>query len=191
MKQYNGYAPNEAKEIESLPAGGYVIKILSSEEETNDYGTRIVIKFDIVEGEHENYFADSWRAKNDPNAKWGGTYRISVPDESSQYFAIQKRNFENDIYSVEESNKPYKFDWNAESLKHKIVGAVFRRKEFRKDDGTTGWWTELLSFKTADKIRNGEFKIPADKPLATSNSTPTYNPYANATEQIKNDDLPF
>lgn len=57
MKKLNGYAQAKAyADIERLPVGGYVLKILNVDYKEYDWGDVIILSFDIAEGEHRDFF---------------------------------------------------------------------------------------------------------------------------------------
>ena len=47
-----------------------------------------------------------------------------------------------------------------------MVGVIFGREEYAKQDGTKAWSTKAQLCIPVAKIRSGDFKIPEDKPLA-------------------------
>ena len=101
----------EIKRIEPasdpLPAGGYVAKILDAEEKEYSWGSVLVISFDILEGEFKDFFKQNYKANTREDKKWKGVYRLTVPQESNQWYDSQKRTFGNAIACIEESNNGY------------------------------------------------------------------------------------
>ncbi len=192
INKYKNAKAEKASSYAPLPAGGYVAKIAGARIEDYTWGSVLVIAFDIYEGEYTNFFKD--RFENDPrdDKKWKGVYRITIPDEKSQYFSSQQRSFNNLIYSLETSNGNYVFDWNEKNLKGLLIGVLFRNKEW-EFNGNTGWTTECCSVVSVDDIHEENFTIPKDKPLnktqglqnsQTTNTTPTM-------ADIADEDLPF
>lgn len=192
INKYKNAKAEKASSYAPLPAGGYVAKIAGARIEDYTWGSVLVIAFDIYEGEYTNFFKD--RFENDPrdDKKWKGVYRITIPDEKSQYFSSQQRSFNNLIYSLETSNGNYVFDWNEKNLKGLLIGVLFRNKEW-EFNGNTGWTTECCSVVNVDDIHEENFTIPKDKPLnktqglqnsQTTNTSPTM-------VDIADEDLPF
>ena len=102
---------------------------------------------------------------------------MTVPQESNPYFESQKRTFGNAIWAIEESNPSFRWAWDENALKGKMVGVLFRNREWEMDDGRSGWSTECCTFVSVEDVRTGNFKQPKDKHLrkktennATSNS---------------------
>lgn len=167
MRPFNGYKPQKqggAREI--LPAGGYVAKILNVEEKRYTWGDVLLISFDIAEGEHTGFFNADYQNNTNEGRKWRGTYRLSIPkDDGSEKDGWTKNAFNGAIWAVEESNPGYVWNWDEKTLKDKMVGVLFRNKEWEMN-GNTGWTTECCKLESVEDIRSGKIKTPKDKPLA-------------------------
>lgn len=165
INHYNGFKAEKTAGNEPLPAGGYVAKILGAEVKSYSWGDVLNISFDITEGEHKNFFTDRYRADTRDDKKWKGIFRINIPRENSQYAESEKRDFNNMIWAIEESNPGYHFDWDETKFKGKAVGVIYREKEyyFNEKFGVT---TECGKFTSVDEIRNGTFKPLKRKPLS-------------------------
>ena len=146
-------------------------KILNAEEVSYDWGSVLLISFDIMEGQYKDFFAKDYKEQDREDKKWRGTYRLSEPkDDGSEKDGWTKRTFGNAIWSVEESNPGYHWDWNEVGLKEKIVGVLFRNREWEMN-GNTGWTTECCALASVDDIRQGKYRQPKDKPLKTSGAS--------------------
>ena len=196
MRQFNGYKPTKPVSNIPLPAGGYVAKILKAECIHTDWGEKLVLSFDIYEGEHRDFFANQYRNNPNEDKKWKGVYRISVPrDDGSEQDERNKRSFNTAIWAIEDSNNGYHFNWDERTLANKFIGVLFRNKEWAYN-GRTGWTTECCALASVTEIREGKFKVPKDKPL--SPQTNVYGDYsANGNSgwvEVKgslDDELPF
>ena len=190
IKSYNGFKPERTTTRETLPAGGYVAKIMDATVINYDWGDVLKVDFDIAEGEYKGFFATDYRNNTNDDKKWRGTYRINIPNESNQYFDSQRKSFNNFIACLEETNNGFHFDWDESKLKGKGIGVLFRNKEWEYN-GSTGWTTECCTVTTAKDIREGNFKMPKDKPLkAKAANTGAYSETAFAP--VDDDaDLPF
>lgn len=187
IRSYNGFKAERTVARETLPAGGYVAKIMDAQVLTYDWGEVLKIDFDIAEGEHKGFFAADYRANTANDKKWRGSYRINIPSENNQYFDSQKKSFNNLIACLEETNAGYHFDWDETKLKNKGIGVLFRNREWEYN-GNTGWSTECCTVTTAEDIRNGNFKMPKDKPLKKATAT-TAAAFTDVEDD--DDDLPF
>ncbi len=189
IKPYNGFKAERTSTRETLPAGGYVAKIMDATVLTYDWGSVLKVDFDIAEGDRKGFFAADYRNNTNDDKKWRGSYRINVPNESNQYFDSQKKSFNNFIACLEETNNGYHWDWDESKLKGKGVGVLFRNKEWEYN-GSTGWTTECCAVTTAQAVREGTFRMPKDKPLAKKETTSAY-PAATFAEVDDDADLPF
>ena len=180
MKKYNGFDRNDIyRNAERLPVGGYVIKILDAKENTNDYGSTLLISFDIAEGEHKDFFASNYKAQTGEDKKWKGTYRVRIPnDDGTEQDVWAKRRFNTMIVDIEESNPGFHWDWDEGKLKGKLVGALFNNKEY-EFNGRHGFFTNCHSLTNVERIRSGKFEIPADTLLKGNNNAPAPVPDVN------------
>ena len=191
MRPIEGYDTTRAAtgEYEILEAGGYVLTLKSVVEEPSTTGKQGVrIYFDIAEGTHRDYFAWQYEADSRAQKKWGGSYWQMTEGNGLPYF----KGF---ITALEESNPGYRWSWDEKTLDGKRVGAIFRREEYRKNDGTTAWATKLMQFRSVDAIRKG-VEPPKDKPLEPAQTASSYIPASYSTppkfsEVRSDDDLPF
>lgn len=186
MKAYTGFKARKATGgSAAIPAGGYVGKVISAKEVEYSWGNRLEIAFDVTEGEHAGFFKKQFDNNTADDKKWKGVCRIGVPSESDE--AWKKAAFENFIYSIEESNSGYHWDWNEKALKGKMCGFIFNNFEWEMN-GRRGWSTECRTTASIEDIRAGAFKIPKDRPLAKPATAP-----AGFTEMSTDDadDLPF
>ena len=191
MKAFNGLEIKKSMSAnEPLPAGGYVAKILNAKVEEYSWGEVLVISFDIADGEYKDFFSKQYKENTREDKKWKGNFRLTVPQESNQYFDSQKRTFGNAIWAIEESNPGYHWDWNEAALKGKMVGVLFRNFEWEMDDGRSGWSTECCTFVSVEDVRTGNFKQPKDKPLKRKESYSS-NQCSEMVEIDSTEDLPF
>ena len=188
MKAFNGLEIKKSVGAsEQLPAGGYVAKTLNAKVEEYSWGEVLVISFDIADGEYKDFFSKQYKENTREDKKWKGNFRLTVPQESNQYFDSQKRTFGNAIWAIEESNTGYHWDWNEAALKGKMVGVLFRNFEWAMDDGRSGWSTECCTFVSVEDVRTGNFKQPKDKPLKNKAASQTAT--ASSFAVIDSDDL--
>lgn len=197
MKKLNGYDnATTTTTIERLPVGGYVLKIKDVDYQTNQWGDTIVLSFDIVEGDQKDYFQKQYDASQYEDKKWKGTYRLRVPaDDGSEKDNWTMRRFKTVIHAFEESNPGYHWNWDENTLKDKLIGGIFNNKEY-DIDGRTGFYTACHSLVAVDKIRKGDFTIPADTLLknkkadTATGSTAASDGFMNVPEG-KGSEVPF
>lgn len=162
-----------------LPAGGYVCRIMGVQEAATMNGKpSLHVSLDIAEGPEANRFTNEYRADTRQDKKWGCIFRqtITTKDGGTSPF------FKGLITAIEESNG-MTVNWTedpnafAAQFKGKLVGVIFGREEYQKQDGTTAWSTKPQLCMPVAKIRAGEFTVPADKPFTPAPgayTTPNY-----------------
>lgn len=189
IPRYNGAQAQKMTSAAALPAGGYVAKIESAKVENYNWGNVLVLAIDIAEGEYAGHFRKMFDENNDPNRKWKGTFRVTIPSETSQYAASEKRTFNNLIYALENSNPSYTFDWNEKSLKNKYIGVIYRNKEFKSNEGKIIKTTECGGCTDVQSIRDGDYMPLKDKLLNREASSPAQT--SSTPNDFVDDDLPF
>lgn len=170
MKPYQGYQPRKfVAERKKLPAGGYVARIIDAEEEVLQWGSRLIIRFDISEGPYVDFFKKDYEQDDSKYRKWRGVYRLTCPKgDGSEKDEWAIRNFNGAIWAIEQSNRGYQWNWKESSLKGKVVGVLFRNKEWEMDTQagkSHGWTTECCQLEEVDAILEERYTIPKDKPL--------------------------
>lgn len=180
---------------ERLPVGGYVIEIKNVEYKENDWGDTIILFFDITEGEYKGFYAQNYKNQTSEDKKWKGTYRLPVPkDDGSEQDEWRMRRFKTVMDAFEDSNHGYRWNWDEQTLRGKVVGALFNNKEY-DFNGRHGFFTNCHSLINVERIRNGDFKIPDDtllKPSAFSQTGPVTDPdgFVNIPDGA-DEELPF
>ncbi|MCH5147610.1 MAG: hypothetical protein J1F61_06405 [Clostridiales bacterium] len=187
IKSYKGMEAKKTTSSSPLPAGGYVAKIINAKVESYSWGEVLVVALDIAEGEYKDFFKTQYDANTNEDKKWKGTFRLTVPDENSQYFESNKRMFNNFIYALEDSNVGYHYDCDEKNLKGKLFGVLYRNKEFETSNGDCLWTTECAGSTDVSSIRSGDFRLPKDKPLKNKSQT-DQNDFTAIGD---GDDLPF
>lgn len=197
MKKLNGYEKAQAySDTERLPVGGYVLKIMDVKYQENDWGDVILLSFDIAEGEQKDFFATNYKEQTGEDKKWKGTYRLRVPkDDGSEQDNWTMRRFKTVMSAFEDSNSGYHWNWDEQTLKGKLIGALFNNKEY-EFNGRNGFFTNCHSLVTIEKIRSGKFEIPADTLLKNNGQQsggygkPDANGFMNIPDGI-DEELPF
>lgn len=192
MKKRSFDRNNVIKQAEKLPVGGYVIKIMDAKEENLEWGDRLAIAFDIIEGEHKGFFDKNFKEQTGEDKKWKGVLRLNIAKEDgSEQDAWTQKKFNTNMVAIEESNPGYYFDWDETKLKGKIVGALFNNKEY-EINGNSGFYTACHSFVPVNNIREGKFTIPKDTLLP--NSRQNQKPKADndfVSESSGEEEIPF
>ena len=191
MKAFNGLEIKKSVSAsEPLPAGGYVAKILNAKVEEYSWGEKLVISFDIAEGEYKDFFSKQYKENTREDKKWKGNFRLTVPNEGNKYFDSQKRTFGNAIWAIEESNPSFRWAWDENALKGKMVGVLFRDREW-EIEGKTGMTTEACTFVSVEDVRTNNFKMPKPKMLNKAASQAANNSNFTVIDDGDLSDLPF
>ena len=168
---------------ERLKAGGYVIKITQAEDKTASNYLRIV--YDIAEGPEANRYNDEWGKEHDFAHAFVRAYRLDPKDERERKINGMFKTFTN---ALEDSNPGYKWAWDEKTLPGKILGVVLGEEEYRTNRGDVNVRLYVSACTSADKIRAGEYKVPALKALKED---PAANMNPAPEVQFNEDDLPF
>lgn len=126
----------------------------------DDYqNERLVIFYDICEGQYAGLFGRATKEKNNGKWWWQGTSYLSYKDELM-------KSFKQFITSVEESNQGYHWDWQEQTLVGKVVVCCYGTVE-TEIDGRTGTINLVKPrfFRSVKAFREGKVEIPAHKPL--------------------------
>ena len=187
IPRYNNF---EAKKSASggreiLPAGGYVCKILKAEVQTFEWGNKLVLSFDISEGEQRDFFKTDYNSQPDDRKKWRGVWRINLPSGDGSQQDTWKQNAINNLAAcMQDSNPGYVWDWDETKLKGKALGILFREFEWEMED-RNGVSTEAYSCTDIDSVRAGKFKISKRRELKHKATAPAPTPVTDDS------DLPF
>lgn len=170
--------------FKQLPPGAYVCKIMGARMELTRSGKEVlVLAFDIIEGEHKNFYTEIYDRKVIANkdTKWPGTYRQLTQGNSTQFFkgmitAIEKSN---SGYSLENAN------WDETTMKGKVFGGIFGEEEFLAQDGKVKTTTRLQWVRSIESIK-GDVTIPSIKKLKRDEVSSAFGGHdvPNADEEI-------
>ncbi len=178
MRSYaNEYNQAQAVTGNSLPAGGYVCRMLAvSDVPEKEY---LLIHFDIAEGEQAGFYTAKAAASQE--GRWQGRIFKSYKPAVMGFFKGFMR-------AVEESNPGFTWAWDERSLVGKLIGIVMREEEFIGKDGSPCVAVKPSVFLPVEKIRSGDFTVPGRKPLDATRQ-PSAAP-AGFTP-VFDDNLPF
>lgn len=169
MKEFSGYA--DAKKAaqytpgEKLPVGAYVCKILGvafepgkpTQKDPNVIGSdSLIVQFDIVEGEHAEFFKKQYDANTSEDRKFKGRTTIYLPkDNGTEQDGWTKTAFARWTNALEESNKGYTWDWDEKKWRNKLIGLVFGETG-TVIEGKEVVYTELRFPVSVEKVRSGK-----------------------------------
>ena len=190
IKRYDGAESKKMSNFSRLPNGGYVAEVKTARTESYTWGDVLILAIDIAEGEFKNFFKQQYDNNTNEDRKWKGTFRINIPGDKSRYLSNDVKKFNNLIFSFENSNPGFHFDWDEQKLKGKLIGVIYRKKEFTKNDGSVGEYSEAAGVTDIQSIRDGSFspikdkRLSADRPAPAASSDSTFS-------ALDDEDLPF
>jgi len=189
MRKPDGFDNSPTREggFKQPPAGPCVLGIVRATVENSSHGNQQIILFlDIAEGPFKNFFRGTGeRFGRDAYMRhYQGTEGKSLPF------------FKGLIKAIEESNPPFKFDFNEGLLSRKLIGGNLREEEYAKKDGTVGIRLRPAYLCSVQSIREGGHKVQPVKKLAVSREPGDDADFAppppdNFDQTPPQDDLPF
>lgn len=168
MKAFNGF--DEAKENArrngggQLPPGAYKAKILGVkyEQGTNGNSDRIIIQYDITDGEYKDFFRAQYDNNTSEDKKWKGKTAIYVPaDDGSEKDGWTKNSFAKWTNALEDSNVGYTWDWNESKWKGLQIGLLYA-ETWTGIDGKPIKYTEVRRPLAINEV-TADVKIPEPK----------------------------
>lgn len=183
---------------QSLPAGGYICRIVNVLEGQSKAGNEMLtVSLDIAEGEYTNFYQKQFS----PGQKWKCNAYILCYGPKGE----TNRQFKTFVEEVRESNTGWEPQWNdnfSSHFKNTLVGALFGREQFEGSDGRLYWHVKPRFFKSVKDIRDENFTVPEDKPLKGSAQSKSSNPINNNSQyndvdvftgyaEVSDDDIPF
>lgn len=173
MKNINWNDVPDQTELERLQPGGYVCRITMAEDvPAKEY---LKLEYDIAEGPQTGYYHELYKAK----AFWGGTLYRSYKEKALSMF----KGF---LTAVKDSNPGFVFENQEKRLEGKLVGLVLAEEEYRGNDGSVKKRLYVSAVRSVDRIRKGDFIVPAIKKLETGISD-GFMP----VQDVDDEDVPF
>ena len=170
MKVKNWNLIEESKTNTILEPGGYVCRITAVQDVPDREYLWIV--YDVAEGPNAGIYSGLGIADD-----WKHRFTRSYKDTAEGMFKAF-------INRVQESNRG--FMWNMQDEQQfvgKEIGLVFGKELYTNDKGEDKERTVVAYVCASQDIRNGDFKVPADKDKRTNVSSAPAGGYY--------DDLPF
>lgn len=179
MRNLNLASVEEIKEYKTVTPGGYVCGITKVEDLTDkEY---IKVEYDIAEGDNKNYYRELFDSKG----FWGGKFIKSYKEKALPFFKAF-------ITAVTKSNKGFVWNDDEKTLVRKLVGLVLAEEEYQANDGSIKNRLYVAQVHSVDKIRSGDFIVPALKLMNGSAKPAATNTqgFAEVSEE-EDEDLPF
>ena len=197
MKAYEGFKSEASgSAYPMLPVGAYVCEIKNVKIDGKEPDQKLILRLDIVEGEHTGYYTKRYEHDAGRNAqnhmyvtKYKGDFTLNIPNPDNtkrEHPEWDIKAFNNMVFCVEQSNEGYTWDWNEKSLKGKLVGINVRAGTYNGNP-----YTQIGRLETVKDVRAGVCKPMKPKPdtnpptaEASADSTPSFT-------EVETDELPF
>ena len=198
MKKFKGYdaAREKANYTGSaqLPAGGYVVKVqdVRYEDGKDGYSDRIIVAYDIAEGEYQGFFKKQFEENTQEDKKWKGKATIYVPnDDGSEKDEWTQNAFARWTAAFENSNEGYHWDWQEKKWKGLLIGVIYGEVG-SNIDGKNVKYTECRFPASVTDVRENKVKIPGFKAKKgyTAEVTTNSEGFMNIPEGIA-EEIPF
>lgn len=158
MKAFNGFKSEPSgNKFKPLPAGPYVAKIIAVKIDGQEPDQTLVLRMDVCEGEHIEYFRNRYKYEMENNKKYEpkykGDFRLRIPNEDNKnamYPETDSKRFNDAIYRIEKSNPGYHWDWNEQGLVGLIVGINMQEGTFNGSP-----FTKIGRLEIAEDVRRG------------------------------------
>lgn len=199
IKKPQGYdeAAAYTGESQQLPKGKYecIIKQVAVQESKNG-NAQFVILFDILTGEHKDFYQklfDAEKIQNPSSAKWKGVFKQNMDGKGLSWF-------KGVITSIERTNN-FTFQWDKEGNEKMLVGkrfgGVFRRRQFETEDGYRPIVTELFRIRSVAGLAEAEVPEdemlpdrPVQKPIPATASV-AGDGFMNIPDGVEGEGIPF
>lgn len=181
MQKPNEYDQTQGQvagaDFPKVPAGGYVLGIVSAEETRSKKGNAMLhLRLDIAEGEFRRFYTKlSEKLEKDIYLDF---YQL-IDGESLPFF-------KGAIETIEKSNPGFRFNFDEKTLVNKKVGANIREEEYEKN-GDVKTSLKIAHLATVEDVKKGLEVLPK-KTIAGKSVTPIK---AEQHEMPKEEDLPF
>ena len=195
MKPISGFKPEApSSSYPMLPKGLYVAQIKAVKLEGTEPDQRLVLRLDIIEGEHTGYYTQRYNAEKQRGGqfevKYKGDFAIQIPNEGNtkrQHTDWDLRSFNTAIWAIEQSNEGYHWDWNEALLKGKLVGINVRQGTYNGNPYTT-----IGRLESVADLRAGRCKLMKDKdPRSDGSESASASAPVAAQPYVVDEDVPF
>lgn len=195
MKAFDGFKSElQNAKPKALPAGPYVAKILAVKIDGEDPDQALIIRVDVTEGPHANYFRDRFKREKETSRyepRYKGDFRLRIPNRDNPkelFYDTDLKRFNDAMCRIEKSNPGYRWDWNEQGLVGKTVGINMQESEY---NGVP--FTRIGRLEIADDVRNGVCEtMPPRAPRGDAYDTPPKHvDKQTGFTAVETDELPF
>ena len=172
------------------PTGAYVAEIQAARAIEKNGKEVLEIMVDITEGEfkgryHQDY--EQQREYRGDKAQYRGKYTLYPYDENAEPW--QRKNWDSDIWCIQQSNEGYAWDWDESKLKGKKIGISVRKELYTSQDGEDKEVYKICQLETVSDVKEGKCKPIKDRDKRKKDSDSTDG--SDFTDVSKTVDVPW
>ena len=177
---------NEYVASERLKLGGQICIIKNVKKYEHNGIKKISLELDINEGEQKGFYQKKYDERPDSAKFWDDGATLSFVEEPIEQ--KDKEYIKGLIKAIESYNPNYKWDWDEEKLKDKIIGVNFSLKEYQGSDGNI--YTKPQAYRYVNSKENfREDFIPTVRTI--NNEYIKYEEYIKNKQESNNSSDPF
>lgn len=194
---YKGFEAKKNSGFLTLPpAGAYVaeikeVRMVAADPLENRERDTIELMMEIIEGEYAGRYMAFYQDQKErfgDTVKYKGIFKLVAPLEKDEDW--RKRQFEGNLWCVEQSNEGYTWDWDEKKLKGKKVGISVRDRLYIFNDKERST-TEIAKFETIADVKAGKVKLMKPRDQRNGGSSAESMDESNLTDVSKTVDVPW
>lgn len=181
MKKIDNWDEIEVKEYnesEKFILGGKKCKIVNVKNFTFGGIEKVSLELDVIDGENKGYYQKKYDERPDTTKFWDDGATISFPTEPTE--DKDKSYIKGLIKAIESYNPNYKWNWDEQTLKNKLINVNFSLKEYEGSDGKIYTKPQVSRFVNSKENFKEDF-IPTVKTL--NNGFVKYEDYIKSESQ--------
>ena len=181
MKKIDNWDEIEVKEYnesEKFILGGKKCKIVNVKNFTYSGIEKVSLELDIIDGDNKGYYQRKYDERGENFKFWDDGATISFPTEPTE--DKDKSYIKGLIKAIESYNPNYKWNWDEQTLKNKLINVNFSLKEYEGSDGKIYTKPQVSRFVNSRENFKEDF-IPTVKTL--NNGFVKYEDYIKSESQ--------
>ena len=199
IENWENIETNEYVESEKFTLGGKKCKIVNVKNFTYGGIEKISLELDVIDGDNKGYYQKRFDERGENAKFWDDGATISFPAEPTE--DKDKSYIKGLVKAIESYNSNYKWNWDEQTLKDKLINVNFSLKEYEGSDGKIYTKPQVSRFVNSKENFREDF-IPSVKTL--DNGFVRYEDYKNKqnksndpfkdfgdTVEVSSDEVPF
>lgn len=178
IENWEDIQATEYNESEKFTLGGKKCKIVNVKNFTYGGIEKVSLELDVREGENTGYYQRKYDERGENAKFWDDGATISFPAEPTE--DKDKSYIKGLIKAIESYNSNYKWNWDEQTLKDKLINVNFSLKEYEGSDGKIYTKPQASRFVNSKENFKEDF-IPTVKTL--NNGFVKYEDYIKSESQ--------